>query len=122
MKTADMQVYKRRLELLRRRLRGDVKAMAKSALHGVGEENGGTASMPIHMAELATENFEIEFTLSLLETEEDTLTSVKEAIMRVDEGVFGKCLGCDGAIPKSRLNALPHAAMCVKCAEIKEAG
>ncbi len=122
MKKADMQDYKQRLEVMRSRLRGDVKAMAKSALHGAGDENGGAASMPIHMAELATENFEIEFTLSLLETEEDTLTAVKEAILRVDNGTYGKCLSCDSVIPKTRLNALPHASMCIRCAGNKESG
>ncbi len=115
MKKADMTTYKLRLQLLRARLQGDVKAMADVALH---EGNGN--AMPIHMAELGSENYEQEFTLSLMESEEDTLAAIDVAIARIDEGVFGKCTECDGVIPKLRLNAIPYAPMCVACAEKSE--
>lgn len=117
-----MGVYKERLMALQARLKGDVTAMANSALHKAGDENGGASSMPIHMAELGSENFEQEFTLSLMETEEDTLAAIDEAIARVDAGVYGSCVECEGVIPKTRLNAIPHASMCVGCAEKLENG
>ncbi|QDU56348.1 TraR/DksA family transcriptional regulator [Aeoliella mucimassa] len=116
MKKADMQVYKQRLLALRARLRGDVSAMADAALRKSGLE-GDNSSMPIHMAELGSENYEQEFTLSLVATEEDTLQQIDAAISRVDQGTFGKCVECDGVIPKTRLNAIPFAPMCIKCAE-----
>lgn len=119
MKKTDMKAYKERLVALRSRLRGDVTAMANSALHR-DEENGGASAMPIHMAELGSENFEQEFTLSLMETEEDTLAAIETAIERVEEGVYGRCVGCEGTIPKTRLNAIPYALMCVRCAEKQE--
>lgn len=122
MKKADMEGYKQRLVDLRARLRGDVTAMANSALHGAGDENGGASSMPIHMAELGSENFEQEFTLSIMETEEDTLEAIDAAIERVNQGVYGKCVTCGGVIPKTRLNALPYTPMCVRCAEQEESG
>lgn len=115
MKKADMQPYKERLLALRARLVGDVKAMADIALNDAHGSN-----MPIHMAELGSENYEQEFTLSLMETEEGVLEAIDLAIERVNEGVYGKCTACDGVIPKTRLNAIPHAAMCVRCAEQHE--
>lgn len=117
MKKADMQAFKQNLLVLRARLRGDVKAIADVALN---ESNN--SSMPIHMAELGSENYEQEFALSLMESEEDTLVAIDEALSRIENGEYGKCLGCDSIIPKTRLNAIPYAAMCVRCAEQQEGG
>jgi len=117
MKKLEMKVYKERLLDMRARLRGDVSSMADAAL---GNEGSEASSMPIHMAELGSDNFEQEFTLSLLATEEDALGMIEGALQRVESGVYGVCLGCEGAIPKTRLNAIPHAPMCVKCASLKD--
>lgn len=117
MKKADLQVYKERLLMLRARLQGDVSAMADVALRKSGLEGGESSSMPIHMAELGSDNFEQEFTLSLLATEEDTLTLIDEALGRIEDGTFGKCTECEGVIPKTRLNAIPFTPVCIKCAE-----
>ena len=116
MKKADMKVYKQRLLDLRARLRGDVTSLAESALG----EGSDASSMPIHMAELGSENFEQEFTLSLMASEEDTLELIELALQRIEDGTFGQCLECTGNIPKTRLNALPYTPMCVKCASTRD--
>ena len=119
MKKAEMKVYRERLLDLRARLRGDVSSMADAAL---GNESSEASSMPIHMAELGSDNFEQEFTLSLLATEEDTLGMIEAALERVESGTYGVCVGCKGSIPKTRLNAIPHTPMCVKCAASQDRG
>jgi len=120
MKKADFLVYKDRLLMLRARLQGDVSAMADVALRKSGMEGGESSSMPIHMAELGSDNFEQEFTLSLLATEEDTIGLIDEALARIEDGTFGKCIECQGVIPKTRLNAIPFTPACIKCAELIE--
>src|SRR5688572_27794240 len=120
MKKSDMKVYKGQLLALRARLRGDVSAMAEAALRKSGSEGAEATSMPIHMAELGSENFEQEFTLSLMEAEEGTLDLIEEAIERVERGSYGKCVECGGNIPKLRLNAIPYTPVCIKCAEAME--
>ena len=117
MKKSDMKVYKERLLGMRARLRGDVSSMADAAL---GSESSEASSMPIHMAELGSDNFEQEFTLSLLATEEDTLGMIEGALQRVESGVYGTCVSCEGTIPKTRLNAIPHTPVCVKCASLQD--
>jgi len=117
MKKVDMKTYKDRLLLLRARLRNDVTSMTDSAL---GAENSEASSMPIHMAELGSDNFEQDFTLSLLATEEDTLGMIEAALERIEKGTYGTCEGCGGTIPKTRLNALPHTSYCIKCASKQE--
>ncbi|MEM9186606.1 MAG: TraR/DksA family transcriptional regulator [Planctomycetota bacterium] len=120
MKKADLKTYKERLISLRARLRGDVSAMADSALRKSGLEGNDSSTMPIHMAELGSDNFEQEFTLSLVQTEEDTLGLIEEALVRIEQGNYGRCVDCGGVIPKTRLNAIPFTPLCVKCAEKRE--
>ena len=117
MKKPDMKVYKERLLALRGRLRGDVHAMADAALNKTRTEASGDLSMmPIHMADVGSDNYEKEFTLNLLQSEENTLEQIEAALERIEEGVYGTCVGCSGRIPKTRLNAIPYTPYCVKCA------
>jgi len=113
LKKPEMRVYKERLLALRARLRGDVNGLVEAALK---EANGSGSAMPIHMADLGSDNFEQEFTLSLMENEEGTLEKIEAALERIEEGVYGTCDECTGRIPKTRLNAIPHTPYCVKCA------
>ncbi|MDD4266610.1 MAG: TraR/DksA family transcriptional regulator [Pirellulales bacterium] len=117
-----MNVYRERLLALRARLQGDVSQMANSALNkNRSESNGDLSSMPIHMADLGTDNFEQEFTLTLMESGGGTLQLIESALERIEDGVYGQCEECGARIPKTRLNALPFATMCVKCASQLEA-
>lgn len=119
----ELKAYKERLLGLRARLRGDVSQMADAALKkNRAEGNGDLSSMPIHMADLGSDNFEQEFTLGLLEAEEGTLGRIEAALERVEEGTYGICEECGVKIPKKRLNAIPFAVMCVRCASQYEHG
>ena len=121
MKVADMRAYQRVLEQLRSRLRGDVNTMADAALGTkTNEPIGHSSTMPVHMADIGSDVFEQEFTLSLMENEEETLQLVEEALTRIRGKTFGSCVECDGIITKKRLEALPYASTCIRCAEILE--
>jgi DnaK suppressor protein len=117
MKHADMKVYKERLLALRARLRGEVNQMADVALKDSrGEANSDLSKRPTHKADLGTDNFEREFTLGLLENEGETLGRVEASLERIEDGTYGDCEECGRKIPKARLNAIPYATTCVKCA------
>jgi DnaK suppressor protein len=123
MNKADMKAYRDRLIALRARLRGDVNNMAENALaKRRSESSGDLSSMPIHMADIGTDNFEQEFTLTLMESDEGTLASIEAALERVEDGTYGQCEECGARIPKARLTAVPYATMCVKCASDSEQG
>ncbi|MEN6493997.1 MAG: TraR/DksA family transcriptional regulator, partial [Thermoguttaceae bacterium] len=77
MNKADIQAFKERLLMLRSRLRGDVTQLAESALKkNRTQSNGDLSSMPIHMADIGSDNFEQEFTLSLIESDGNTLAKI----------------------------------------------
>ncbi len=118
----DAKPYKEGLLAIRARLRGDVNAMADAALRKRNEANGDLSSMPIHMADIGTDAFEQENTLSLMEAEEGTLGLVEGAIERIEEGAYGICTECGSRIPKARLNAIPYAPYCIRCASELEGG
>ena len=112
MKKADAKVFKEKLLGLRARLRGDVNTMADAAL-----KDASDARLSIHLADAGTDNFEQEFTLSLLASDGDTLEAIEEALVRIEDGEYGLCVECKSVIHKTRLNALLHTAYCVRCAE-----
>ena len=123
MKKREMKVYKERLLLLRDRMRGDVNAMANAALRKTrSEASGDLSSMPIHMADIGTDNFEQEFTLNLMQTEEGTLDAIESALERIEDGVYGTCEECNGPIKKTRLNAIPYTPFCIDCANQVQGG
>jgi DnaK suppressor protein len=123
MKVAEMKPYKLALEAMRARLRGDVSTMADAALRKTrSEANGDLSSMPIHMADIGTDAYEQEFTLALMACEEGTLEQVEEALGRIRSKTYGICEECDGVIAKKRLEAIPFAPMCIRCAEKMEDG
>jgi DnaK suppressor protein len=44
-----------------------------------------------------------------------TVTEIDQALERLDEGTYGRCVACGALIPEERLLAVPWAALCVPC-------
>jgi len=116
MTKAELETYRRQLTDLRERLNGDVSHLANEALHRAGEASGNLSNMPIHMADLGTDNFEQENTLNLLHNEEQVLDEIGGALERIGQGKFGHCEECQAEIPRARLKELPYTRYCVECA------
>jgi RNA polymerase-binding transcription factor DksA len=117
MSKADLQSYRQTLLTWRKRLSGDVSHLAEEALRANGgEASGSLSNAPLHMADLGTDNFEQEFSLSLLQNQEQVLEEITAALDRLDRGTYGKCEECQGVIPKARLQAVPYTRHCVACA------
>jgi RNA polymerase-binding transcription factor DksA len=114
MSTVELASYREKLLALRDRLAGDVSSLADEASKSEDEASSNLSHVPIHMADLGT--YEREFTLGLLENEEQTLEDIAAALGRIEQGTFGHCEGCRKEIPKDRLHALPYARYCVECA------
>jgi RNA polymerase-binding transcription factor DksA len=84
--------------------------------------SGNLSNVPLHMADVGTENYDQEFTLGLIENEQGTLGLVNEALARVEKGKFGLCVECGDPIPKPRLQAIPYTRHCIVCARMMENG
>jgi RNA polymerase-binding transcription factor DksA len=118
MKKIEAKEFKKMLLGLRSRLRGDVNALAEGALRKTrSEASGDLSSMPIHMADMGTDAFEQEFTLSLMEHDGSALEQIEAALVRIEDGNYGVCVECEAKIPRARLEVLPFTPHCVKCAD-----
>ena len=123
LKNDELDSFRQTLQSLRSRLRGDLNQMTDEALHW--DKSGGSGNLsnvPLHMADLGTDNYDQEFTLGLIENEQGTLELVVEALDRMANGTFGQCVECDEAISKPRLQAIPYARHCIGCARKLEGG
>jgi RNA polymerase-binding transcription factor DksA len=67
------------------------------------------------MADVGSDNFDREFALSLVSSEQEALYEVEEALKRIELGTYGRCESCDKSINRERLAAVPFARMCVRC-------
>ena len=113
--------FRRRLQDLADRLRGDVSNLSKEALRlAGGEASGGLSNTPFHTADLGTDTFEQEMSTSLLENQDQILTDIAAALRRMESGTFGKCELCGKEIPKPRLQATPYTPYCIDCAHEME--
>lgn len=122
MNKKDLEEFKRLLLRRRAQLSGEVEKLADEALRQNRQDaSGDLSSMPIHMADIATDNFEKELNLDFIQRESAELRDIDEALARIEEGTFGLCQVCGKRIRKSRLRAVPHARLCIECQRREEA-
>jgi len=86
------------------------------------DASGDLSSMPIHMADLGTDNFQQEFSLGLMDSERRLITEIDDALHRIEAGTYGICEGTGKPIAKARLEAQPWARYSVEYARLIEQG
>ena len=109
----EIQNYRNVLAAMLTGLSSHVTEMADKALQS---DSGELSKVPLHLADAGTDNFEQEFSLSLAEAGSQSLPLIEAAIKRIADGTYGICEECGVNIPRARLNAVPFAHLCVKCA------
>lgn len=115
MTEAEIQSYRRQLLALKKRVGGDLSALEEEALRGTGgEASGGLSDVPVHPADLGTDNYEEEVAVGLLENEQQILEEVNDALDRIEQGTFGRCEECHQEISSKRLHVLPYARYCLR--------
>jgi len=104
------QVLRKRLLARRSRLLRGLQAQLVSLRQG----DQGRAS---DIADIASDALRDLESLQVAELEAQELKKIEGAIRRIDAGTFDVCEECGGAIGKARLQALPHATLCLRCQE-----
>ncbi len=116
--TFKQALLEKRREILRNVTEFEDEALKKSRL----DASGDLSSMPIHMADLGTDNYEQEFALGLMDSERKLLREIDNALQRMTDGTYGICEGTGRPIRKARLKAQPWARYCVEYARMLEQG
>lgn len=91
--------YDRLLEL-REQLTRQMNGLAKESAEEL-------ASYSLHMADSGTDNFDRDFALSLLSSDQDAVYEIEEALKRIERNTYGICELTGKPIPRSRLEAIP---------------
>ncbi len=98
------------LLLKRAQLAGDVNTLREITRQR--GEAGNLSHMPLHMADIGSDNFEQEFTFGLIQSERALLGEINEALQRIENGTYGICAATGKPISKARLKAKPWAKYC----------
>lgn len=91
--------YKDLLDL-RERLLHQMDGLAKESAEQM-------AGYSLHMADSGTDNFDRDFALSLLSSDQDAIYEIEEALKRIEKNTYGICELTGKTIPKARLSAIP---------------
>jgi len=119
----DREKFRKILLEKRREILINVSEFEDEALRKSRQDaTGDLSSMPIHMADLGTDNYEQEFALGLMNSERKLLREIDEALERIEQKTYGTCQATGKPIGKARLAAQPWARYCVEHARLLEQG
>lgn len=97
---AEWSKYYENLLELRERLLLQMSGLAKESAEEM-------SSYSLHMADSGTDNFDRDFALSLLSSDQDAIYEIEEALKRIEKNTYGVCELTGKVIPKVRLDAIP---------------
>lgn len=106
MSPSDKKKHRDILLSLSDKITGRIKFLSKTSLNKEGYD------VPL---DTGTEDFERDFALTLLSSEQDVVFEIEQALRRLEEGTYGICEACDKKILQNRMKAVPFARMCISC-------
>ena len=120
----EMNAFRHQLLKLKRQLRGDVDTLAQEAFHETdGKAMDNLSNIPVEdRPELGSADYCEQVTIGLLENASARLQEINSALERIDEGTFGSCDECGQEISRNRLQTIPFARQCIKCADEAQQG
>jgi len=120
-KKSDQKKYEKLLLAKRTQLIEELGLLKKTSLDATLKENtGDLSSYSYHMADQGTDAMEREKAFLFASKSGRLLHHIDEALRRLRNNKYGKCVECGNPISPARLEVVPHARMCIKCKEAEE--
>ncbi len=116
-----LEVYKKYLLDLKEEIVHDIKNIAQGQGGADGESRDVSGHVQ-HMADVATDMYDREFSLGIASNEREVLQRIDLALKKVGDQSYGLCEECHKPIASARLKAIPYAETCLKCQEKIESG
>jgi RNA polymerase-binding transcription factor DksA len=86
----------------------ELREQLTKQMNGLAQESAQEmAGYSLHMADSGTDNFDRDFALSLLSSDQDAVFEIEEALKRIERKTYGVCELTGKNIPKARLEAIP---------------
>ena len=121
MKKSEEKKYEKLLLAKRKQLIEEMGLLKKNSFDSTLKENtGDLSSYSYHMADQGTDAMEREKAFMFASKSGRLLHHIDEALRRLRSDKFGNCIECGNPIDSARLEAVPHARMCIKCKEAEE--
>ncbi len=112
----EKEQYRKLLLEKRAEILGDVASLKDAAL----ATGGNLSNMPLHMADVGSDQYEQEAMLGLVESERRLLREINDALDRLHEGTYGICIESGKPIGKPRLDVTPWAKYTIEVVREKE--
>ncbi len=121
MKKAELKKYEELLLAKKKTLLDEMGVIGTT----IKDAAGDLSSYSYHMADQGTDTMEREMAFMFASKSGRLVYHVDEALRRIQDGTYGKCQSCNKMISQARLEAVPHARLCIDCKnkeEEKESG
>ncbi|RMD95589.1 MAG: TraR/DksA family transcriptional regulator [Calditrichaeota bacterium] len=116
-----LEHYKKLLLQKRKELLEELGYLKESGMSTTPKEAAGeNTAYTYHMADLGTDNMEREKAFFFARREGRLLYHLDQALERIEKGNYGICRECGNPISEKRLEAVPHASMCINCKSNEE--
>ena len=117
----DLKEFEERLQTERRKIEKEMGHLEATVLKVNPRDSAGDLSgYSFHMADAGTDAMEREKAFLFASAEGRLLMEITEALRRLYRGEYGTCESCGNPIARARLEAMPHARLCVSCKEKEE--
>lgn len=117
----ELDYFRKLILKMKEKILDEIKHISEDTLKKSQKDAAGDISgYTYHMADVASDTYDREFSLGLASNERQSLYELDDAIKKIEEGTFGICEECKSLITKTRLKVVPFARLCVKCQEKKE--
>ena len=108
--------FKQLLQVKREALLKELEYLEDASLKStITESTGDITAYSYHMADQGTDAMEREKAFHFASREGRFLYHLDQALRRIEDGTYGVCEECGTLIPEDRLEAVPHARLCINC-------
>lgn len=116
----DLKKYEELLIAKRKEILSEMGIMESQVGTTIKDSTGDLSSYSYHMADQGTDSMERELAFMLASKSGRLLYHIDEALRRIQDGSYGLCLLCKKPISNARLEAVPHARLCIDCKSAEE--
>jgi DnaK suppressor protein len=120
MKDTDLKKYEALLLQKKKEMLTEMGIVGDSFGSTPKEASGDLSSYSYHMADQGTDTMEREMAFAMASKSGRLLYHIDQALLRIKEGTFGACQTCGKMIATARLEAVPHARLCIACKSAEE--
>ena len=121
MRKSDLKKYEKRLLEKKKELLEEIAVTMKDKVSTtIKDSTGDISSYSYHMADQGTDAMERELAFMFASKSGRLIYHIDEALRRIQEGTYGNCIRCGKPISAARLQAVPHARMCIECKSAEE--